>query len=77
MLAVPYVTSFGIIALNHVSTKPGATQPAVSQVQMHFLAQPALGPYGEAVTDDQHPDHQLRIDRGAAGVAIERREVLP
>jgi hypothetical protein len=30
-----------------------AAEPAVGEVQMYFLAQPALGPYGKAVTDDQ------------------------
>ena len=43
---------------------------------MDFLAQPALGPDAEAVTHDQHPHHQLRINRGPPGVAVERCEVL-
>jgi hypothetical protein len=51
-------------------------EPAVRQVQMHLLAQPALGADAEAMADDQHPDHQFRVDGGAAGVAVERREVL-
>ena len=42
---------------------------------MHFLAQPPLRADAEAVADDQHPDHQLGIDRGPPGVAVERREV--
>ena len=32
---------------------------------MHLFAQPALGTNAHAVADDQHPDHQLRIDRRA------------
>lgn len=31
----------------------------------------------QSKTDDQHPDHQLGINRGAPGVAIEGGEVLP
>ena len=48
-------------------------EPAIRQVQVDLLAQPALGANAEAVADDQHADHQLRIDRWAAGVAVERR----
>src|SRR5262249_21538551 len=55
--------------------KSQSAEPTIRQVQMHFLAEPALGSNPEAVPHDQHPDHQLRIDRGASGMAIERREV--
>jgi hypothetical protein len=30
---------------------------------LHFLAQPAFRADAHAITDDQHPNHQLRIDR--------------
>jgi hypothetical protein len=40
---------------------------------MHFLAQPPLGADAEAVADQQHPDHQLRIDRGPPVLAVKRR----
>ena len=30
----------------------------------------------ETVTDDQHADHELRIYRGAAGVAVIRGQML-
>lgn len=36
---------------------------------------PPLRADPEAVTDDPHPDHQFRINRGSAGVAVEGREV--
>ena len=42
---------------------------------MHLLAQPALRADAEAVADDQHPDHQFRIDRGAADLAVEGPKV--
>lgn len=51
-------------------------EPAICQVQVHFVAQPAFGADAEAVADHQHPDHQLRIDRGPASVAVERDKVL-
>jgi hypothetical protein len=38
---------------------------------MNFFAQPALGSNAHAIADDQHADHQLRINRGASGAAVE------
>ena len=37
----------------------------------------ALGRNGKAVADDQHPDHQFRINRGTADQAIERLQLCP
>ena len=51
-------------------------EPAITQVQMEFLAQSAFGADAIAVVDDQHADHQLRINRGAAGVAVVLRQML-
>jgi hypothetical protein len=39
---------------------------------MNLLAQSALRAYAHASVGDQHADHQLRIDRGATGAAVER-----
>src|SRR5690606_5569799 len=52
-----------------------AAEPAVRQVQMHFFAQPTLGTDAEAVADDQHPNHQCRIDRRTARMAVVRSKV--
>src|ERR1700722_15066207 len=38
---------------------------------MDLLAQPPLRANAEAVADDQHPDHQLGINRGTPDLAIE------
>jgi hypothetical protein len=43
---------------------------------MDLIAQPTLGTDAEAVAHDQHADHQLRIDRGAADPAVVRLEML-
>src|SRR6202790_3534045 len=51
-------------------------EPAVSKVQRHFLAQPALMTNAIAVTDQEHPDHQLGIDRGPPDVAVKRLQLL-
>src|SRR5262245_15691411 len=57
---------------NHARLK----KPAISQVQMHFLTQPPFGSNTKAIAHDQHPDEQLRIDRGAAHSAADRRQIV-
>ena len=52
-------------------------KPAVAEVQVNFLAQPPLRADPKAVADDQHPDHQLRIDRRPSHLAVKRRELAP
>jgi hypothetical protein len=43
---------------------------------MHLFAEAPLRSYAEAVADDEHTDHQLRINRRTTGVAIATREML-
>jgi hypothetical protein len=50
---------------------------AVCKVQRHLLAQRALMTNAIAATDQQHPDHQLGIDRGSTDNTVERRQILP
>jgi hypothetical protein len=52
-------------------------KPSVGQVQFDFLTQPPLKANAEAVTHDQHPDHQLWINRRPANLAVERYKLLP
>ena len=44
---------------------------------MNFLAQPPLRADAKAVPHDQHPDHQLRINRRPTYLAIKRRQLAP
>ena len=46
-------------------------EPAISQVQVHFLAQPPLRANAIAVTEDQHAQHHLGVNRWSAGMAVE------
>ena len=50
-----------------------AAKPAVSKMQFHLLTQSSLTADAVAVAYDQHPDHQLRVNRGAADVTVKRR----
>lgn len=49
-----------------------AAEPAIGQVYLHFTAQRPLGADREHVADDQHPDHEHRIDRRTADRRIVR-----
>jgi hypothetical protein len=45
-------------------------------MQLDLLAQPSLKADTVAVAHDQHPDHQLGVNRRPANVAVERRQLL-
>src|ERR1700724_343466 len=57
--------------------KAESTEPAIGQIEMDLFAQSALSTNAKAVTDDQHSQHQLGIDRRTPGMALERYEVTP
>ena len=42
---------------------------------MHLLAEAPFRPNAQAIADEEHPDHQLGIDRWSSQRAVERREV--
>jgi len=58
------------------AVQPEPTKPAISQIEVNLFAKAALGPNAHAVADDQHADHQLRIDRGSADMAVKRPQRL-
>ena len=53
-----------------------ATEPAVCQVQMHFIAQTAFRPDAKTIADQQHPDQQFGVDGWATCVAVKGHEIL-
>jgi hypothetical protein len=61
-----------------ISNVPGPQAPLYAAgVRMETYWPSPLGPNAEAVADKQHPDHQLRINRGAPDIAIVRRQMRP
>ena len=50
-------------------------EPAVGQVQRHFLAQAPLRADRIAIADNQHPDHQLGAHRRTTQVAVMGRHL--
>src|SRR5579863_57824 len=51
-------------------------EPPIGQMQLDFLAQLPLKTDAVAVADNQHPDHQLGINRWPADLAVERHQLL-
>ena len=45
-------------------------------MRWNFLAQTPLGTDAVAIANDEHPDHQLGINRGATDVAVILSQVL-
>ena len=62
--------------IGHLVVEIEATKPPVRKVKFDLLTQSPLGPDAVAITDDQHPDHKLRINRRPANVAVERRQLV-
>jgi hypothetical protein len=54
-----------------------ATEPAIGEVELDLAAQRAFRADGEHVADDEHPNHQHRIDRRSSGMRIVRRQPGP
>src|SRR5438128_285308 len=61
--------------VRHCIPETQSTEPAIGQIEVDLFAQPALGTNAKAVPHDQHPHHQLRIDRRPPSVAVERRKM--
>ena len=60
--------------VRHPVLETEATEPSVGQVHLDLLAQPTLRADRIAVADQEHPDHQLRIDRRAPRMAVVGRK---
>src|SRR6185312_5804583 len=51
--------------------EPKPAEPSISKIEMDLLAEPPLRADAEAIADQQHPDHQLGIDRRTSDIAVE------
>ena len=54
-----------------------ATEPTIGQIKLNLAAQRALRADGKHVADDEHLDHQHRINRWPSGMRIVRRQLGP
>ena len=62
--------------IGHRAIQIEPTEPTIGEVEMHLFAQPPFRADAHAIADDQHPDHQLGIDRWPTHRAVERLQVL-
>src|SRR6516225_9929710 len=62
--------------MRYLLIKIKAAKPAISEVQFDLLAQPSLRANTVAVAHDQHPDHELGVNRRPADVAVKGRQLL-
>ena len=63
--------------VRHFAVEAQPAEPAVGQVEVDFLAQAPLGADTKAVPHQQHPDHQLGINRRPTHRAVVRLKVDP
>jgi hypothetical protein len=56
--------------IRHSSFQSQPAEPAIGQVKMHLIVQLPLGTNAIGVANEQHPQHQFRINRGAAFRAV-------
>src|SRR5690348_9940942 len=63
--------------IGHAAIEAKSTEPPIGQIEVDLLAQAPLGADTKAVADDEHPDHQLRIDRWPPKCAVKWRQVAP
>ena len=50
-------------------------EPAIGQVHLHFTAQRPFRADREHVADEEHPDHERRIDRWTAHPRVKRPQL--
>src|SRR6204780_183063 len=62
--------------IGHLVVEIKTTKPPVRKVKFKLLAQPPLEADAVAITDDQHSDHQLGINRRSPNLAIEGHKIL-
>ncbi len=47
----------------HAAIETEPAEPPIRQIEVDFLAQASLGADAKAIADNQHPHHELRINR--------------
>jgi hypothetical protein len=58
--------------VRHFVVEIESTEPPISEVQLNFLTKPSLKAHALAVAHNQHPQHELRIDRRSPNIAVEK-----
>ena len=61
--------------IGDITVEPEPAEPPVRQIEVDLFAQAPLGANTEAVPEDEHPDHQIGINRWPSHRAVERRQL--
>jgi hypothetical protein len=56
--------------VRNLAVEPQPAEPTIGQIEVDLIAQPPFRANAEAIADNQHPDHQLGIDRGSSHLAV-------
>ena len=59
--------------VRHGAVQAKTAEPAMGQVEVDLGAKPALRADAAQIADQQHADHQFRVDRGPPDRAVVRR----
>ena len=62
--------------IGDITVEPEPAEPPVRQIEVDLFAETPLGADTEAVPDDEHPDHQLGINRWPADLTVEWCQLL-
>ena len=63
--------------VGYVVLEPEPAEPPIGKVELDLTTEPALGADRVAVADQEHPDHQLGIDRRTFRGTVELHEADP
>jgi hypothetical protein len=64
-----------VIQYRPIQTEPA--EPPICQIELDLIAQAPLRSDAKAATDQEHPDHQLGVDRRPTNSAVKGRQVSP
>src|SRR5215471_4484596 len=73
--AMPVLGERRVIRHRAIQAQPA--EPPVGQIEVNLLTQPPLRSDAEAISDQEHSNHELGIDGRSTDATVERRQVPP
>jgi hypothetical protein len=61
--------------IRHSAIQAEAAEPAIGEIQVHLLTQSPFRTDAHAIANDQHPKHQIRVNRWPAEGAVKWRKL--
>ena len=63
--------------VGHLVLQSQAAKPTIRQIEMHFVTKATFRTNAHHITNHQHPDDELGINRRATCVGVERLQPFP